>query len=121
MCIRDRASAIIEMRLRALTGLEYGKLTAERDDLTKLIAHLKDVLVLSENGYGKRTDLDEYRITNRGGKGVKTINVTEKTGKPVSYTHLDVYKRQPRRDAPSRTSSRSNPTTRFAPISTSSA
>ena len=37
----------------------------------------KDVLVLSENGYGKRTDLDEYRVTNRGGKGVKTINITE--------------------------------------------
>ena len=43
----------------------------------------QDVLVLSENGYGKRTDLDEYRITNRG-KGVKTINVTEKTGKLIS-------------------------------------
>ena len=44
----------------------------------------RDVLVLSENGYGKRTDLDEYRITNRGGKGVKTINITEKTGKLIS-------------------------------------
>ncbi len=44
----------------------------------------KDVLVLSENGYGKRTDLDEYRITNRGGKGVKTINITEKTGELIS-------------------------------------
>ena len=44
----------------------------------------QDVLVLSENGYGKRTDLDEYRVTNRGGKGVKTINVTEKTGKLIS-------------------------------------
>ena len=44
----------------------------------------QDVLVLSENGYGKRTDLDEYRIPNRGGKGVKTINVTEKTGKLIS-------------------------------------
>ncbi|MBQ5609897.1 MAG: DNA gyrase subunit A, partial [Rikenellaceae bacterium] len=44
----------------------------------------QDILVLSENGYGKRTDLDEYRITNRGGKGVKTINVTDKTGKLVS-------------------------------------
>ena len=44
----------------------------------------EDVLVLSENGYGKRTDLDEYRITNRGGKGVKTINVTDKTGKLIS-------------------------------------
>ena len=40
----------------------------------------QDVLVLSENGFGKRTDLDEYRVTNRGGKGVKTINITEKTG-----------------------------------------
>jgi DNA gyrase subunit A len=44
----------------------------------------QDVLVLSENGYGKRTNLDEYRITNRGGKGVKTINITEKTGKLIS-------------------------------------
>ncbi|MBR4995953.1 MAG: DNA gyrase subunit A [Alistipes sp.] len=44
----------------------------------------QDVLVLSENGYGKRTDLDEYRITNRGGKGVKTINITDKTGNLVS-------------------------------------
>ena len=44
----------------------------------------EDVLVLSENGYGKRTDLEEYRITNRGGKGVKTINVTEKTGQLIS-------------------------------------
>ena len=44
----------------------------------------EDVLVLSENGFGKRTDLDEYRITNRGGKGVKTINITEKTGQLIS-------------------------------------
>ena len=44
----------------------------------------EDVLVLSENGHGKRTDLDEYRITSRGGKGVKTINVTEKTGQLIS-------------------------------------
>ncbi len=43
-----------------------------------------DILVLSENGYGKRTDLEEYRITNRGGKGVKTMQVTEKTGRVVS-------------------------------------
>jgi len=40
----------------------------------------KDILVVSEKGYGKRSDIDEYRITNRGGKGVKTINITEKTG-----------------------------------------
>ncbi|MEJ7913599.1 MAG: DNA gyrase subunit A [Chitinophagaceae bacterium] len=48
----------------------------------------KTVLVVSEKGYGKRTAVDEYRITNRGGKGVKTINVTEKTGKLVGI--LDV-------------------------------
>ena len=54
-----------------------GMIAVEPDDK-------KDVLVVSENGFGKRTDLDEYRITNRGGKGVKTINVTEKTGKLVS-------------------------------------
>jgi DNA gyrase subunit A len=40
----------------------------------------KDILVVSEKGYGKRSDIDGYRITNRGGKGVKTINITEKTG-----------------------------------------
>jgi DNA gyrase subunit A len=43
-----------------------------------------DVLVVSENGYGKRSKLDDYRITNRGGKGVKTINITEKTGKLIA-------------------------------------
>ena len=51
----------------------------------------KDVLVLSEHGYGKRTDLDEYRITNRGGKGVKTINITEKTGDLVSIQAVEDY------------------------------
>ena len=60
----------------------------EEDEVIGMIAiepdDKKDVLVLSENGFGKRTDLDEYRITNRGGKGVKTINITEKTGKLVS-------------------------------------
>ena len=40
----------------------------------------KDVFVVSENGYGKRSSIDDYRVTNRGGKGVKTINITEKTG-----------------------------------------
>jgi len=40
--------------------------------------------VVSEKGYGKRTDIEDYRVTNRGGKGVKTINITEKTGKLVA-------------------------------------
>ena len=44
----------------------------------------QNILVLSENGYGKRTDLEDYRITNRGGKGVKTIQITEKTGSLIS-------------------------------------
>jgi len=42
------------------------------------------VLVVSEKGYGKRTDIDDYRVTNRGGKGVKTLNITDKTGKLVA-------------------------------------
>ena len=40
----------------------------------------QDILVISENGYGKRSSLEDYRITNRGGKGVKTISITDKTG-----------------------------------------
>ena len=43
-----------------------------------------EILVVAENGYGKRSSIDEYRITNRGGKGVKTLNITEKTGKLIS-------------------------------------
>ncbi len=46
------------------------------------------VLVVSENGFGKRTDFDEYRITKRGGKGVRTINITEKTGKLISIKNV---------------------------------
>ncbi|SDD69985.1 DNA gyrase subunit A [Niabella drilacis] len=49
----------------------------------------KSVLVVSEKGYGKRTKIDEYRFTNRGGKGVKTINVTEKTGALVGLLDVD--------------------------------
>jgi DNA gyrase subunit A len=59
-----------------------GLICVNKEDKTRT------VLVVSEKGYGKRTPIDEYRITNRGGKGVKTINVTEKTGKLVGI--LDV-------------------------------
>jgi DNA gyrase subunit A len=59
-----------------------GMICVGREDKTRT------VLVVSEKGYGKRTPIDEYRITNRGGKGVKTISVTEKTGKLVGI--LDV-------------------------------
>lgn len=47
-----------------------------------------NVLVVSEKGYGKRSDIDEYRITNRGGRGVKTINITEKTGKLIAIKQV---------------------------------
>jgi DNA gyrase subunit A len=49
----------------------------------------KEILVVSEKGFGKRSSIDDYRITNRGGKGVKTINVTEKTGKLVAFEAVD--------------------------------
>ena len=48
----------------------------------------RTILVVSEKGYGKRTPIDEYRITNRGGKGVKTINVTDKTGSLVGILYV---------------------------------
>jgi len=48
-----------------------------------------DVLVVSENGYGKRSSLDDYRITNRGGKGVKTINITDKTGQLIAIKDVN--------------------------------
>lgn len=47
-----------------------------------------DILVVSENGYGKRSSLDDYRVTNRGGKGVKTISVTDKTGELVAIKNV---------------------------------
>jgi DNA gyrase subunit A len=46
------------------------------------------VLVVSEHGYGKRSDVEDYRITNRGGKGVKTINITEKTGNLIALKNV---------------------------------
>ncbi|MDE6483506.1 MAG: DNA gyrase subunit A, partial [Rikenellaceae bacterium] len=60
----------------------------EGDELVGMVSHERDqkaeILVLSENGFGKRTDIDEYRTITRGGKGVKTIQVTEKTGSLIS-------------------------------------
>ena len=49
----------------------------------------EDVLVVTENGYGKKTPIEEYRITNRGGKGVKTLNITEKNGSITSFKTVD--------------------------------
>ena len=71
------------------TGTGVKAITIEEDDeVVGLVCVEKgtkeDILVVSENGFGKRTDLDDYRITNRGGKGVKTLQITEKTGKLVA-------------------------------------
>ena len=75
------------------TGAGVRAITIEGDDRVVGMICMEpesanDILVLSENGYGKRTDLDAYRTTNRGGKGVKTMQVTEKTGKVVSIQSL---------------------------------
>jgi len=48
----------------------------------------RDILVVSEKGFGKRSDVDNYRITNRGGKGVKTINITGKTGQLIAIKEV---------------------------------
>ena len=72
---------------RTASGVKGVTLGNPKDEVVGIITAKKgekDILVLSENGYGKRSDLDDYRITNRGGKGVKTINVTEKTGKLIA-------------------------------------
>ena len=73
-----------------VTGIEVN---SENDQVIGMICVNKEdtertILVVSEKGFGKRTQIDEYRITNRGGKGVKTINITEKTGSLVGI--LDV-------------------------------
>jgi len=72
---------------RTATGVRGVRLAHDKDEVVGMIAVNNPevtVLVVSEKGYGKRTDIEDYRVTNRGGKGVKTINVTEKTGQLVS-------------------------------------
>ncbi len=68
---------------RTATGVRGISLDNEVDEVVGMVCvddPESTILVVSEKGYGKRSDLDEYRITNRGGKGVKTLNITEKTG-----------------------------------------
>src|SRR5690606_28176977 len=72
---------------RTATGVRGITLAGPQDEVIGMISVDNPevtVLVVSEKGYGKRTDIDDYRITNRGGKGVKTINVTDKTGELVA-------------------------------------
>ncbi|MEI5985160.1 UNVERIFIED_CONTAM: gyrA [Trichonephila clavipes] len=72
---------------RTATGVRGITLAHEKDEVVGMISvndQETTVLVVSEKGFGKRTDIEDYRITNRGGKGVKTINVTDKTGELVA-------------------------------------
>lgn len=76
---------------RNASGVRGITLASESDEVIGMIAvneEESNVLVVSENGYGKRSSLEDYRITNRGGKGVKTINVTEKTGELVAMKNV---------------------------------
>lgn len=76
---------------RNASGVRGITLGDENDEVVGMIAVNhgdSDILVVSENGYGKRSLIDDYRVTNRGGKGVKTINITEKTGKLVAIKNV---------------------------------
>jgi DNA gyrase subunit A len=77
---------------RTASGVRGITLSGADDVVIGMITVLnetEDVLVVSEHGYGKRSSIGDYRITNRGGKGVKTINVTEKTGKLIALKDVN--------------------------------
>ncbi|WP_378187474.1 DNA gyrase subunit A [Aquimarina sp. W85] len=76
---------------RGASGVRGIRLADEKDEVIGMVSVNdmdSNILVVSENGYGKRSNLEDYRITNRGGKGVKTISVTEKTGKLVAIKNV---------------------------------
>lgn len=76
---------------RNAAGVRGIRLRDDKDEVVGMVCiadNESEILVVSENGYGKRSKIDDYRITNRGGKGVKTMNITEKTGALISI--LDV-------------------------------
>ncbi len=76
---------------RNASGVRGIRLRDEKDEVIGMVSipdHDSDILVVSEKGYGKRSKLEDYRITNRGGKGVKTINITEKTGNLVAIKNV---------------------------------
>ncbi|MCT4604333.1 MAG: DNA gyrase subunit A [Marinifilum sp.] len=76
---------------RTASGVRGITLKDESDEVVGMICvenGEEDILVVSENGYGKRSNIDDYRITNRGGKGVKTISVTEKTGNLIAIKNV---------------------------------
>ena len=90
--IRFHERAVREMG-RTAAGVRGMTLDEDGEDEVVGMICIKDkeqesILVVSEQGYGKRSSIDDYRITNRGGKGVKTINITEKTGKLVAIKNV---------------------------------
>ena len=90
--IRFHESKVRQMG-RVSTGVNAMKLDNDKDEIIGLVLmHNNDgnnVMVISEKGYGKRSLLDDYRVTNRGGKGVKTMNVSERTGHLVSLLSVN--------------------------------
>jgi DNA gyrase subunit A len=90
--IRFHESKVREMG-RMSTGVRGMTLGSENDEVVGMITMTgkpdETVMVVSQHGYGKRSDIDDYRITNRGGKGVKTLAVTEKTGELVAIKNVD--------------------------------
>ena len=77
---------------RVSTGVRGMRLDEGDDEVVGMIvvndAETESVMVVSENGYGKRSEVEDYRKTNRGGKGVKTLNITEKTGRLVAIKNV---------------------------------
>jgi DNA gyrase subunit A len=76
---------------RNASGVRGIKLRDDKDEVVGMVSIAddeSDILVVSEKGYGKRSKLEDYRITNRGGKGVKTINITPKTGELVAIKNV---------------------------------
>ena len=76
---------------RNASGVRGVTLAHENDEVIGMISvneTTDNILVVSENGYGKRSDLEDYRVTNRGGKGVKTISITDKTGELVAIKNV---------------------------------
>ena len=89
-CIRFEESKTRPMGRNA-SGVRGVRLKDNNDEVVGMLSVNdmdSDILVVSENGYGKRSKLDDYRITNRGGKGVKTISITDKTGNLVSIKNV---------------------------------
>jgi DNA gyrase subunit A len=76
---------------RTASGVRGITLKDESDEVIGMVSvndMESEILVVAEKGYGKRSSIEEYRITNRGGKGVKTLNITEKTGKLISINSV---------------------------------